>query len=428
MFDVFSFAMKLLASMVPFCQPQCDYHHHDRYRHRIRHEHMKVLLIVTAMVFPVIVPKVNGLAVSPRPGSMPPLFTNQEQQQQQQQHSSDYGKRKNHPTSYEEDPPFKGPLSLTDASSPDLHRQRIRRYYLGLMESNNDDNDIHTSRNRHMLMIPKHKPQELKVTASTEMILKTIVDHLAYSDAPVDAKEVAESVEFYLRCGKRLLGAAKRHAKNSTTQKKDEKENIRGVDNSSKTKAKNAKTVLTVQDLCSGHGFTGLLFAACNPPRSPSLLVKATMVDRFEPPSHKILRDCVAEICPWVRGDDMIKFIPSTLEEFLNQQQQEQKEHLDDKTNGASIVISTHACGSLTDTVMEYAVQSHAAAIAVMPCCYTGTDKGTPYGIRRALGVSMAADIRRSFLLQDHGYHVDFANIPKTITPMNRIIVAERRK
>jgi len=43
------------------------------------------------------------------------------------------------------------------------------------------------------------------------------------------------------------------------------------------------------------------------------------------------------------------------------------------------------------------------------------------------LGVSLSADIRRSFHLQDHDYHVDFAAIPKAITPMNRIILAERR-
>jgi hypothetical protein len=68
-----------------------------------------------------------------------------------------------------------------------------------------------------------------------------------------------------------------------------------------------------------------------------------------------------------------------------------------------------------------------ACGIAVMPCCYTGTDKGTPYGIKRALGVSWAADIRRSFYLMEHGYHSDFATIPREITPMNRILVGEKR-
>ena len=69
-----------------------------------------------------------------------------------------------------------------------------------------------------------------------------------------------------------------------------------------------------------------------------------------------------------------------------------------------------------------------AAAVAVMPCCYTGTDAGVPYGLRRILGVSLSADVRRSFFMQSEGYHVDFATIPRAITPMNRIVIAEQRK
>ena len=97
-------------------------------------------------------------------------------------------------------------------------------------------------------------------------------------------------------------------------------------------------------------------------------------------------------------------------------------------TTDAPIIISTHACGSLTDKVLQYTIDVQAASVAVMPCCYTGTDAGVPYGLRRMLGVSLSADIRRSFHLQDHDYHVDFAAIPKAITPMNRLILAERRK
>jgi len=42
--------------------------------------------------------------------------------------------------------------------------------------------------------------------------------------------------------------------------------------------------------------------------------------------------------------------------------------------------------------------------------------------------VGLSADVRRSFTLQDRGYLVDFAAVPRAITPMNRIVVAERRK
>lgn len=82
-----------------------------------------------------------------------------------------------------------------------------------------------------------------------------------------------------------------------------------------------------------------------------------------------------------------------------------------------------HACGFLTDVILEEAV-SCGAAVAAMPCCYTGTARGTPVGVRRALGVGVTADVMRSFRLQDAGYHVDWAAIPRAVTPLNRVIVA----
>lgn len=327
-----------------------------------------------------------GLSTSPSSsGRMPPLQQNHE--------TSAYGPRRNHPTAFDERPPFKGPLSLKNTSSPDLHRHRIKRYY-----------EDHSN----SLQLPTYdRPPKLEVSSSSETILKTIVDHLAFSDAPVDAKEVAESVEFYLRSAKRLLGAAKRIAKSSS-------------------KSIDGEALVTVQDLCCGHGLTGMLFAACNPQRSSkSIKVTAALVDQFEPPSHPQLRETIAEVCPWIRGEDAIKYVPSTLDAYF---QESKSNRVNGASTYASVIVSTHACGSLTDDVLQYAIDSESAAIAAMPCCYTGTDKGTPYGIRRALGVGMAADIRRSFFLQEYGYHVDWTTIPIEVTPMNRIIVAERRK
>jgi hypothetical protein len=227
-------------------------------------------------------------------------------------------------------------------------------------------------------------------------MLKTIVDHLAYRDAPCDIKEVAESVEFYLRTRKRLMGALQQQTGDQSRP-------------------------ITVYDLCSGHGLTGMLFAACNPPRGESSRpVRAVLIDQSEPPSHRKLRKYLAEICPWIDNEDTVQFIPTSLENFAIAH--------DGSSDDDSIVISTHACGSLTDQVLKYAVESGAAAVAVMPCCYTGTDKGVPYGIRRALGVAWSADIARSYMLNDHGYHSDFNTIPEEITPMNRILIGERKK
>ena len=358
--------------------------------------------------------------------------------------SSDYGARRDHPTSYDDDPPFKGPLSLSRrvGSSPDSNRVRIRRHYL--------DSPLASPLSSSLLdaVDGSSPPTSLGPSTPTDVILRSVVDHLARRDAPVDAKEVAESVEFYLRCGKRLLGAARRALPPPTTTRDHDD----GGDDADRRRDCGGRTI-DVQDLCSGHGLTGLIFLACNPPgrTADGSVVVTTLVDRAEPKSHSALRDIIAEVCPWVGSDGAASFVASTLEEFAaasrssvvvvdddddenrvpppGEGRRRLKRRRRQRAASAMIVVSTHACGSLTDAVLEYAADVGAASIAVMPCCYTGTADGAPYGVRRMLGVGMAADIRRAFELQGRGdYHVDFAAVPRAITPMNRIIVAERRR
>ena len=160
---------------------------------------------------------------------------------------------------------------------------------------------------------------------------------------------------------------------------------------------------------------SGMLFSACNPPKA-GRIVHTHLVDVKEPRSHKVLKDLIAEVCPWIEGQNLVQFNECSLDKFVIKE-----------SHACPIVISTHACGSLTDQVLDKAVEMEACAIAAMPCCYTGTDKGSPYGIKRALGVSWSADIRRTYFLDSHGFHTDFSTIPLEITPLNRIIVGEDR-
>ena len=323
--------------------------------------------------------------------SMPPMDLGA------RRHTSDFSARKNHPASYEDSPNFKGPLILTKKYSTSDNRTRIKNFY---QESDH-------------LVIPQRQPHPLTPSANTDLILKTIMDNFALNDAPIDAKEMAESMEVYLRTRKRLLGIAnKRIAKISKDS--DENEKIYSKDDDSSEKKDNPVVNVHVYDLCAGHGFTGMLFAACNPPLK-GRIVKTFLVDIEEPPSHTILKELIAEVCPWIK--DNVQFNVCSLEEL----------NTEVTKDSCSIVIATHACGKLTDQVLNEAVRMDACAIAAMPCCYTGTDKGTPYGIKRALGVAWAADIRRTQFLDSNKYHVDYSTIPVEITPLNRIIMAEER-
>jgi hypothetical protein len=374
-------------------------------------------------------------------------------------HTSLFGRKQNHPTTYEEHPSFKGPLILPRSSSTSDARQRIGRYYkYNNNKVNNDNNDNNNSTSTSTSVPP---PQILSPNSSTKTILKRILEQLSYKDAPVDAKEVAESIEFYLRTYKRLLKSCASSGGGSGSSSTTNNNNNNNDNNN----------IITVYDMCSGHGLTGMLFAACNPPsrgnnkkeqkQKPSTIIRVVLLDQIEPPCHKILKDCIIEICPWIAtkidsssisdegNSNSIQFVEATLDEFKEQQQQEKQTKEADDVNASlsSIVISTHACGMLTDRVIDYCCcastptnnnnndqeqqeqqqKNKVSGLAVMPCCYTGTDFDVPYGIKRILGVSMSADIRRCFKLQEAGYHVDFNTIPSEITPMNRIIIGENK-
>jgi hypothetical protein len=339
--------------------------------------------------------------------------------------------KQNHPTYYENRPKFLGPLVLSQKDSTSDNRVRIRQYYLD--EQNG-------------LELPKEAPNALAPNASTDLILKTIVDHFAFHDAPVDAKEVAESIEFFLRTRKRLMGAAKkRHAKNlkalsvshdNTSTSCSQNNDDCKLSNEKKDTVPRYNTMnVALYDMCAGHGLTGMLFAACNPPTNNGKIVKCHLVDIVQPPSHAVLKGLISDICPWIESHKTIIYHNSTLESFSKKDfygdasssssSASRDSHMGDCE--CSILIATHACGSLTDQALEKAVELDCCSIAVMPCCYTGADKGVPYGFKRAFGTAWAADIRRTYFLDSHHFHTDYSSIPQEITPLNRIIVAEDR-
>jgi len=87
------------------------------------------------------------------------------------------------------------------------------------------------------------------------------------------------------------------------------------------------------------------------------------------------------------------------------------------------LVVSVHACGGLTDQVLERAMAA-GARVAVLPCCHDLKYADTG-GFQGWLDGPLAVDVTRAALLRSHGYRVYTQLIPVDITPKNRLLMAE---
>ena len=90
--------------------------------------------------------------------------------------------------------------------------------------------------------------------------------------------------------------------------------------------------------------------------------------------------------------------------------------------NPDDIAVSVHACGQLTDTIIETAVNA-GARLAVLPCCHD-TNVGDLGGLGGWVDGPLAIDVTRAALLRAKGYSVITRTIPEEITPKNRLLMA----
>jgi hypothetical protein len=85
------------------------------------------------------------------------------------------------------------------------------------------------------------------------------------------------------------------------------------------------------------------------------------------------------------------------------------------------VVVSSHACGTLTDLVLDRAM-SVGARVAVLPCCHD-VDTCDTGGLTGWVDAALAIDLMRAARLQQRGYHVWTQTIPSDITPKNRLLM-----
>lgn len=82
------------------------------------------------------------------------------------------------------------------------------------------------------------------------------------------------------------------------------------------------------------------------------------------------------------------------------------------------VVVSAHACGSLTDDVLAAAIAAR-ARVAVLPCCHEETRSP----LAGWLDGPLAVDIARAHRLVLAGYAVHTRTIDPAITPKHRLLI-----
>jgi len=89
----------------------------------------------------------------------------------------------------------------------------------------------------------------------------------------------------------------------------------------------------------------------------------------------------------------------------------------------SDLVVSSHACGALTDEVLSIAGNAQ-ARVAVLPCCHDG-DANDDAGLSGWLDEAFAIDAVRAVELRNRGYQVDTQLISAQVTPKNRLLLGQ---
>jgi hypothetical protein len=85
------------------------------------------------------------------------------------------------------------------------------------------------------------------------------------------------------------------------------------------------------------------------------------------------------------------------------------------------VLVSCHACGRLTDEVLDKALAVR-ARVVVLPCCQSAEESDAG-GLAGWLDPALAVDVTRAARLIAAGYDVHTQTIAATITPKNRLLL-----
>jgi len=157
-----------------------------------------------------------------------------------------------------------------------------------------------------------------------------------------------------------------------------------------------------VIDLACGHGLLAHILLLLDD-SSPSALA----VDARLPQSAQRLHERF--VSAWPRLGGRIELVQAEIASVAVER--------------GDLLVSCHACGSLTDAVLSRAIAA-GARVAVLPCCHDAlaNDQG---GLGGWIDPALAIDVTRAARLREHGFSVHTQTIPAAITPKNRLLLAE---
>ncbi|HZI79380.1 MAG TPA: methyltransferase [Vicinamibacterales bacterium] len=154
-----------------------------------------------------------------------------------------------------------------------------------------------------------------------------------------------------------------------------------------------------VVDLAGGHGLLAHALLILDD-SSPAALV----VDRALPPSAARLHASL--VAAWPRLRDRVAYAAVDLESAVLER--------------GDLIVSCHACGRLTDQVLDLTVRAR-ARVAVLPCCHDERD--APAMLDGWMDAALALDVERAQRLARADYEVWTHVIPSDITPKNRLLL-----
>jgi SAM-dependent methyltransferase len=155
-----------------------------------------------------------------------------------------------------------------------------------------------------------------------------------------------------------------------------------------------------VVDLACGHGLLAHILLILDNGSDEALAVDARIPENALALSNSLLKT-------WPRLENRIHYRQMGIQEV--------QLYPDD------LVVSAHACGSLTDLVIDKAVEA-GSRVAVLPCCHNLKINSTG-NLDNWMDGSLAIDTVRALGLAAKGYAIFTQKIPHTITPKNRLLM-----